>query len=436
MNTIAIGILGCLFLLFLLFISQPVGFTLAIVGCVGFLAVMHNPSAAYHLMVTSTFDTFSKYDYTVIPLFVLMGQLAYHSGISKRLFQAAYDWLGFLPGGLNIATVGASAAFGAICGSGPATTATIAAVALPEMRARKYSLSLGGGAVAAGGGLGMLIPPSVVFIAYGIMTEQSPARLFIAGIVPGIFLALLFSLYIIYVCRRHPELGPAAPPVSWSRRFQSLSGVLETLVLFLLVIGGMFLGWFTPTEAAAVGAAGALAIAAFRKKLTWKILVRSLQETLRTSVMILVIIAGAMIFGRFLAVTGIPDGIAGTLTTLPLPGWCILTFILIFFIIMGMVVDALAMVLMTIPIFYPVILKLGYDPVWFGVMVVTVVQIGVLTPPVGLNAYVVSGMMRDVPLQKVFRGCIPFVGVLMVGAAIMTIFPQIALWLPNLMLGK
>lgn len=436
MSPVAVGIIGCFFLLALLFISQPVGFSLAIVGCVGFLAVMHNPQAAYHLMVTSTFDTFSKYDYTVIPLFVLMGQLAYHSGISKRLFQAAYDWLGFLPGGLNIATIGASAAFGAICGSGPATTATIAAVALPEMRERKYSMGLGAGAVAAGGGLGMLIPPSVVFIAYGIMTEQSPARLFIAGILPGIFLALLFSGYILWTCARHPELGPAAPPVSWRQRWKSLLGVIETVVLFLLVIGGMFLGWFTPTEAAAVGAAGAMGIAIFRKRLTWKVLCRSIQETLRTSVMIMIIIAGAMIFGRFLAVTGIPDGIAGTLTGLRLPGWCILTFILIFFVIMGTVVDALAMVLMTIPIFYPVILKLGYDPIWFGVMVVTVVQIGVLTPPVGLNAYVVSGMMRDVPLQKVFRGCIPFVGVLIVGAAILTVFPQIALWLPNLMLGK
>ncbi len=435
MSTVTIGIIGCVVLLVLLCLSMPVGFALAIVGSLGFVAIMQAPEAAYHLMITVTYDTFSKYDYSVIPLFVLMGQIAYHSGISKRLFNAAYQWLGPLPGGLAVATVGACAAFGSICGSGPATAATIAAVALPSMREKKYSMPLAAGAVAAGGGLGMIIPPSVVFIVYGIMTELSPARLFIAGIIPGLFLAGLFVAYILWTCRRTPENGPAATGTTWALRWQSLLGVLETLLLFMLVIGGLFLGWFTPTEAAAVGALGAIVIAAFRKCLTWNMLRRSLFETIRTSGMILVIIAGALIFGRFLAVTRIPEIIANTLSTLPLPGWCIITAILIFYILMGTIVDALALVLMTIPIFYPVILRLGYDPIWFGVMILAVVQIGVITPPVGLNAYVVSGMMRDVPLNSVFKGCIPFVFMLLVGSAIMMIFPQIALWLPNLMLG-
>lgn len=436
MSTVLIGIIGCTALLVLLFLSMPVGFALAVIGSLGFAIVMHNPAAAYHLMVTVTFDTFSKYDYSVIPLFVLMGQLAYHSGISKRLFNCAYQWLGALPGGLGVATVGACAAFGSICGSGPATAATIAAVALPAMREHKYSISLGAGTVAAGGGLGMLIPPSVVFIVYGIMTELSPARLFIAGIIPGLFLTALFAGYVVWTCARHPESGPAANDTTWKQRWQSLAGVTETLLLFILVIGGLFIGWFTPTEAAAVGALGALVIAAFRRVLSWKMLKRSLLETLRTSSMILVIIAGALIFGRFLAVTGIPGGVAETLCGLPLPGWCVIAAILLFYVILGTIVDALALVLMTIPIFYPVILQLGYDPIWFGVMVLAVVQIGVITPPVGLNAYVVSGMMRDIPLDAVFKGCVPFVWLLFIASAVMMFFPQIALWLPNLMLGN
>lgn len=436
MNTILIGIIGCLLLVVLLLLSMPVGFALAIIGSVGFLAVMHNPLAAYHLMATVTWDTFSKYDYSVIPLFILMGQIAFHSGISKRLFNAAYQWLGWLPGGMAIATVGACAAFGAICGSGPATAATIAAVAIPAMRERGYSMSLGAGAVASAGGLGMLIPPSVVFIVYGIMTELSPARLFIAGIIPGIMLALLFALCILWRCHRNPTAGPAAKDTTWKERWRTLLGVAETVILFALVIGGLFMGWFTPTEAAAVGAAGAMAIAAFRKALTLEMLKRSLLETVRTSGMILIIIAGALLFGRFLAVTRIPEHIANLLTALPLPGWCIIAGILLFYILLGTIVDSLALVLMTIPVFYPVVRNLGFDPVWFGVMIITVVQIGVITPPVGLNVYVVSGMMRDTPIQEVFRGCIPFVGMLLLGAAIMMVFPQIALWLPKLMLGN
>ena len=436
MSTIAIGILGCIALLVLLFLSMPVGFALAIVGSVGFLAVMHNPVAAYHLMVTVTTDTFTKYDYSVIPLFILMGQVAFHSGISKRLFNAAYHWLGWLPGGLAVSTVGACASFGAICGSGPATAATMAAVALPAMRERKYSMSLGAGTVAAAGGLGMLIPPSVVFIVYGIMTEQSPARLFIAGILPGILLALLFSVYLVIRCALRPDLGPRAIGSTWRERWKSLADITETILLFLLVIGGMFLGWFTPTEAAAVGAAGTLVIAACRRCLTWSMLKRALHETIRTSCMILVIIAGAMIFGRFLAVTRIPEVIAKTLVNPSLPGWCVISLILLFYVVMGTIVDSLALILMTIPVFFPVIKSLHYDPVWFGVMITTVVQIGVITPPVGLNAYVVSGMVRDVPLQNVFRGCLPYVWLLLLGSAILLVFPQITLWLPNLMLGN
>jgi len=433
MSSFAIGIIGFVVMLLLLFLSMPVGFVLAVVGCVGFAAITNSPAAAFHLIISVTHDTLSKYDYSVIPLFIFMGQVAFHSGMSKRLFDAAYSWLGRLPGGLGVATVGACAAFGAICGSGPATAATMAAVALPEMKKHKYSLELSAGAVAAGGSLGMLIPPSVVFIVYGFMTEQSPAKLFLAGVVPGLLYVLLFGLYIVWACWRKPSLGPPAPVGTFRGRLRALLGVIDPLLLFALVMGGMFCGWFTPIEAAAVGAAGSLVIAATRRRLSWKMLWRSLQETVRTSCMVLIIITGAMIFGRFLAVTTLPVALAETLGNLPLPGWMILVCILVFFIIMGTVVDNLALVLMTIPIFLPILQALNVDLVWFGVMIVTVVQIGVISPPVGVNVYVVCGMMRDLPLQTAFRGCVPFIAVLLLGAIVLFIFPQISLWLPNLM---
>jgi C4-dicarboxylate transporter, DctM subunit len=378
------------------------------------------------------FETLSSYPLTVIPLFVFMGQIAFHAGISRRLFNTAYAWLGQLPGGLAMATVGACTGFGAICGSGPATAATMASVALPEMRRYKYDMELGSGAVAAGGSLGMLIPPSVVFIVYAIMTEQSVGRLFLAGIIPGIMIALLFCLTIYINCKFRPHLGPAGPRTSWAEKFMSLWGVWETVLLFILVMGGMFKGFFTPTEAAAVGAAGSLIIAGVKRELTLRTLVRSLQETVRTSCMVLIIVAGAVMFGRFLAVTHLPATLASWLAELPLPGWVIMMFIILFYLISGCFVDALALVLLTIPIFYPVVIGLGYDPVWFGVIVVVVTQMGVISPPVGVNAYVVSGIERDIPLQTVFKGCIPFLGALIVSAIILMAFPQLSLFLPGL----
>lgn len=433
MSTFTIGILGFVLMLLLLFLSMPVGFVMAVTGCLGFAAIRGSLGPAVAMALSETYDTFSKYDYSVIPLFIFMGQVAFHSGISRRLFDAAYCWLGRLPGGLGVAAVGACAAFGSICGSGPATAATMAAVAMPEMKKHKYDLALSAGAVASGGSLGMLIPPSVVFIVYGFMTEQSPAKLFLAGVIPGLMYVVLFGLYIVWACWRKPELGPPAPPASARDLLRSLLGVIDPLLLFALVMGGMFCGWFTPIEAAAVGAFGSLIIAAFRKCLTWKMLWRSLQETVRTSCMVLIIIAGAMIFGRFLAITRLPVALAEFLGGLPLPGWMILVSILLFFVLMGTVVDALAMILMTIPVFLPVLQALNVDLIWFGVLVVTVVQIGVISPPVGVNVYVVCGMMRGLPLQTAFRGCVPFMILLLLGAAILFLFPQISLWLPNQM---
>jgi len=431
MSPIQIGVIGCILLFVLLASSMPVGFLMAIIGFFGFALVVH-PHAALSMITIDLYETFASYSLTVIPLFVFMGQIAFHAGISRRLFNTAYRWLGPLPGGLAMATVGACTAFGAICGSGPATAATMASVALPEMKRYNYHMELGCGAVAAGGSLGMLIPPSVVFIVYAIMTEQSVGKLFIAGIVPGILIALLFCLTIYINCKRRPEMGPAAPHNSWREKFLSLFGVSETLVLFLLVMGGMFFGFFTPTEAAAIGAAGSLVIALVKKQLNLKMLCRCLKETMRTSCMVMSIVAGAVIFGHFLAVTRIPYELASWLAPLNVSGSVIMAFIILFYLIVGCFVDALALILLTIPIFYPVVIDLNYDPIWFGVIIVVVTQMGVISPPVGVNVYVVSGIERDVPLQTVFKGALPFLLALIIGVIILMLFPELCLFLPRM----
>ena len=425
------ALIGFALLLILLAASMPVGFVMAVVGLVGF-AVMVSPQAALSMATLDLYDTFSSYSLTTIPLFVLMGQIAFHTGISRGLFAAAYHWLGRLPGGLAMSTVGACTAFGAICGSGPATSATIASVALPEMRRYKYDMELATGCIAAGGGLGMLIPPSIVFIVYAILTELSIGKLFIAGIAPGLMIAAMFCVVIFLQCRRKPHLGPSGPVFTFQEKLASLRGVWETLTLFVLVMGGMFLGFFTATEAAAIGASGTLAIALLKKELTWKKLCQCLNETIRTSCMVLTIVAGAIIFGKFLAVTQVPSNLASSLAALPLPGWCIMGLIILFYLIGGCFLDALALDILTIPIFYPVILALKYDLTWFGVMIVVVTMMGVITPPVGVCVYVVSGMARDVPLEKVFRGSLPFLWVLVLAAIILTAFPQIVTFLPSL----
>ena len=431
MTPIETGILGCILLLVLLFASMPVAFAMITAGVVGF-ALIVNPHAALSMVTADIFDTFSSYNLTVIPLFVLMGQVSFHAGISTKLFKAAYAWIGHLPGGLAMATIGACTGFGAICGSGPATAATMASVALPEMRRYSYSDELAGGSVAAGGSLGMLIPPSVVFIVYALMTEQSIGALFLSGILPGLMIALLFCISIWVRCSRRPELGPPGPKASWGERFRSLTGVVDTLILFGAVMGGMFFGLFTPIEAAAIGAAGSLLIALARRKLSIPVLMKITQETLRTSGMIFFIVTGAIVFGRFLAVSQIPFAAAEWFIGLPLPGFMVMFMIILFFLIAGCFIDALALVLLTIPIFYPVVMKLGYDPIWFGVIVVVVTQMGVITPPVGVNVYVVSGIERDIPLQTIFKGSMPFLFMLIVAAVLLVAFPQISLFLPNL----
>ncbi len=431
MSPLTGGLIGCLILVILLLSSMPVAFAMLAAGLVGFTLIT-NPLAAASMVSAELFDTFSSYNLTVIPLFVLMGQVAFHAGISGGLFKAAYTWIGHLPGGLAMATVGACAGFGAISGSGPATAATMATVALPEMRKYHYADSLAAGTVAAGGSLGMLIPPSVVFIVYALMTEQSIGALFLAGIVPGVIISLLFCLTIFILCVRNPKLGPQSERHSWGQKFRSLGGVIEILLLFVFVMGGMFGGLFTAIEAAAIGAAGSLLIALFKRALSWAVLRQILLETARTSGMIFIIVAAAVVFGRFLAISQIPYAVAGWFSSLPLPGFLVMALVIVFYLVLGCFIDSLALVLLATPIFYPVVLDLGYDPIWFGVLIVVITQMGVITPPVGVNVYVVSGIERDLPLNTIFRGSMPFLVTLILFALLLIAVPDIALILPKL----
>jgi tripartite ATP-independent transporter DctM subunit len=389
--------------------------------------------AAMNMMTRDIFDVFGSYNLTVIPLFILMGQIAYHAGISSRLFHVAYKFMGHWPGGMAIATIGACAGFSAICGSTNATAATMAAVTLPEMRKYNYKDTLATGVIAAGGSLGILVPPSVIFIIYGIMTEQSIGKLFMAGILPGVLLTFLFIVTIVIWTSRNPSLAPRGSKSPFREKIGSLTGLVETIILFVLVMGGLFGGFFTPTEAGGIGAFGTLLIALIRRNLNFSGLVQALFETTRISCMILVIVAGATIFGHFLAITRIPFDIAGWVAGFNLPSFAIMGLIILVFFIGGCFIDSLALIMLVVPIFYPVVTAMGFDPLWFGVVIVMVTQIGVITPPVGINVYVVKSVAWDVPLHNIFKGVLPLLLALVVATLIMLPFPQIALWLPSLM---
>ncbi len=432
MSLMTIGVLGIVVLIALLFSSMPVGFVMGFVGFLGFWYV-RGLEAGLSLLIRDFFEVFSSYGLTVIPLFVFMGQIAFYSGISRRLYDAAYILIGNRPGGLAIATIGACAGFSAICGSTNATAATMATVTIPEMRRHHYDMGLASGTVAAAGSLGILIPPSVIFIVYGILTEQSIGKLFAAGILPGILLATLFVVTVYVRVRRHPHLAPTAPISSAVEKWQAFTGLIETFLIFGLVMGGIFFGLFTPTEAAGIGAFLTLLVALIRRKLTWKDFVRSLSDTTRISCMVMVIVAGAIVFGHFMAVTRLPYDLANWVAALPLPAFLIICLIILVYIFGGCFMDSLAMIILTVPIFYPIIVKLGFDPIWFGVVIVLITEMGVITPPVGVNVYVVYGVAKDIPLETIFRGVMPMLLALILCNLMILIFPQITLFLPNLM---
>lgn len=432
MTPLTVGFIGIIILFLFLFLGMPIGIAMGMVGFAGF-AYLRGFDSALGMLTTVPYRTFASHTFSVVPLFILMGAFCFHAGLSKDLYNTVYRWLGHLRGGLAIATVGGCAGFAAVSGSSVATAATMGTVALPEMERYGYDPALATGSVAAGGTIGILIPPSVGLIVYGIIAEQSIGRLFLAGFIPGILEAVFYIVTIFILCRINPRLGPPGTRSSWMERIGALKNTWIVLLLFLLVLGGLYFGVFTPTEAAGVGAFGAFIFASGRRKLDWHAFKDSLFETLRNTAMILIIVLGAMILGYFLAISRVTFVIADTIAGMELNRYIVLTSILVFLLFLGTVLDAPAMILLVTPIFYPLATKLGFDPIWFGIIIVRMCEMALITPPVGLNVFVIKGVAKDVPMYTIFRGIIPFLIADIFHVVLLIVFPQLALFLPSMM---
>lgn len=427
-----IGILGILLMFVLLAMRMYIGIAMGLVGFIG-LSVIVGFSAGSSILGITPLAEGSSYTLSVIPLFVLMGQFAFMSGISSDIYKTVYSWFGHFRGGLAMATIMACSGFAAICGSSLATGATMGMVAIPEMNRYNYDPRLSTGCIAAGGTLGILIPPSIGFVLYGILTEQSIGKLFMAGIIPGILLSGLFLAVIWGRCWLNPAFGPRGPATTWTQKIKSLGGTWGMLLLFALVMGGIYLGWFTPTEAAGIGAFGAFLFALIKGKLSVRSLFDSLLETGRTTAMIFLIIIGANIFSSFLGIARIPMELADFIAGLEVNRFVILTAIVLIFVILGCVMDCYAIMILTVPIIFPVIQALQFDPIWFGVLMVIVLEIGLITPPVGLNVFVLKAAAPDVPMGTIFRGIWPFMMAGFVAIFIIAVFPGLATFIPSRM---
>lgn len=431
MSPVVTGIVGFILLLALMAMGMRLGFAMLLMGFAGF-AYLTKFSAAIAVLARVPFEVVSNYDYCVLPLFLLMANLCLKSGLGKSLFIMTYNWLGKLPGGLSVATIGACALFGAASASGVATAATIGMVAIPEMQRYKYDNRLAAGCVAAGGTLGIMIPPSGILIIYGILTEQSISDLFIAGIIPGIILALMFMIMIYIWVRKNPSIAPKGEEISWKEKFISITNSLEMIVLILLVIVGLIIGWFTPTEAGAIGAFGALILPLIRRRLDWQGFKDAIIDALHTTGVIFTILLGAIVFNSFLAVTTIPMEIAQWVSGLGLPPITVIAIILLAYLSLGTFLDEMSMILLTIPIFFPVVVELGFDPIWFGIVIVLVVEMGMISPPVGITMFVVKSIAPDISMGTIFKGVLPFWLTTIIFAFLLVAFPEIALFLPNL----
>lgn len=434
MDPLLIGVIGIICLLVCLFLGMNIGISMTIVGFIGYVICVNFP-AGLGLFKTVPFNTVANFGLSVIPLFVLMGQFAFYSGLSSDLYVACHKWLGRVPGGLAAATIAACAGFAAICGSSTATTATMGVVCLPEMQKYKYKDSLSCGSIAAGGTLGILIPPSVGFILYGISAEQSIGAMFAAGIIPGILLAIAYIITIIISVKRNPSLGPLGPVVSMREKLSSLKGIAGIVILFIVVLGGIFGGFFTANEGAAVGAFGAFIFMIIRKKATLENIKKSLLDTIRTSSMIFLIMIGAYIFGYFLTVSRLATTLATVVGGLNVSPIIIVLVILLIYALLGCVMDSLPMIVLLTPIFLPIIVQLGLNPIWFGVLMVMVMQLGLITPPVGLCVYVMGGIAKDTPLSTIFKGVLPFIIALIIMVFIVAFFPSLSTWLPGILYG-
>ena len=424
----------CVAIMFiLLFLRMHIGFVLFVIAFLG-MNYMTSITAANKLISMTPYNIGTTYIYSVMPLFIFMGLFASSSGIARSLYETSYKWLGHRRGGLAMATVGACAGFAAICGDSMATAVTMGSVALPEMKKYNYHNGLATGCVAAGGSVGILIPPSTAFIIYGLITDQSIGKLFMAGILPGILLTSVFIITISILCRRNPAYGPSGPVVPLTEKIKSLKDTWAAGALFLFVMGGIYRGVFTPTEAGALGSFGVLVIVLATKKFRWTNLYKALSESLGITGMIFIMFIGAIAFTRFFSITRLPTMLAEFIAGLDLPRLVIMICILVFYIILGCVMNVLPVIILTLPVIFPTVMVLGYDPIWFGVIMVLIVQIGVITPPIGMNVFAISGVAKGVPLSTIFRGIMPFWIAMIVAIAILIAFPQIALFLPNLLM--
>lgn len=428
------GLIGLAAMLMIAFLRVPIALAMGIAGIVGYAYLRDwNFTTAFAVAQTKIYETGRNYTLSVVPLFILMGNFVTRAGMSHELFRAAYAFIGHLKGGLAMATILACAGFGAICGSSIATAATMAKVAYPSMKRFGYSDRLASGAIASGGTLGIMIPPSTIMVIYGVFTETNIGKLFAAGILPGLLGATLLCLAVRYVTWRDPDAGPPGERSDWKERWAALKDVWAVAFLFLFVIGGIYGGLFTATEGAGMGAFGAMVFALWRRALTWKTLYAALVESARTSAMLFMILIGALMFADFVNITTMPADLKGFVSRFELSPIMVVAAICVIYVLLGTAMEELSMVLLTLPVFFPVVMHLGYDPVWFGILIVVVVEIGLISPPVGMNLFVLKTLLPQVPTTTVFHGVLPFMVADCVRFALLIIFPVISLWLPSLM---
>lgn len=432
MDPTIIGLLGLMFLLLLVFAGLPIGFSLATVGFGG-LVFLRGMDGALGVLSSVPYSSVANFLWTAVPLFILMGYLAFVGGVVTDLFLAAQRWLGWLPGGLCCAAIVGCAGFAAATGSSVACAAAIGKVSLPEMAKYGYDKKLSTGTLATAGTLGSLIPPSIFMIVYGMITETSVGKLFMAGILPGILSAVVYMIYIISRVSLNPSLAPAYRGVTWAMRLESLRGILGISVIVIVVLGGIYSGYCTPTEAAAVGSLATLILGLVRRKLTWPLIWDGLKETTRTTSTLFVIIMGSMVFVAFMAVSRIPESFGAFIITSGFSKWVVLVAVCGLYYFLGCFMEPIGMMLLTLPIIFPTLKAMGFDPIWYGIVMVKLCEIGMITPPVGLNVYVINGILPDVSLEDIFRGITPFVLVETLNLFLIIYFPQISLFIPNLM---
>ncbi|HVV94018.1 MAG TPA: TRAP transporter permease [Hyphomicrobiales bacterium] len=430
MSTDAVAIIGFVVLFALMLLRVPVGMAMGLVGVVGFANIVGTDPALQMIGMTSM-RTVTDFNFAVIPMFLLMGAFVSASGMSRELFRTADTFVGHLKGGLGVATIAACAGFAAISGSSVATAATFSAVAYPEMRRYNYPQSFSTGVIAAGGTLGVIFPPSTVLAVYGLITEQDIGKLFIAGIIPGLLAVSMYMTTIAIIAVVRPNFLPSGARSTWMERFSALKHVWATVLLFLFVIGGLYAGFFTPAESGGVGASGAFLIGVLRGRLDRKAILTSLLQATRTTAAVFTILIGALLFGYFLTVTNTPQHVTAFLVSLGIGRYGILALIMVMYLVLGCLMDSMAMIILTVPIIFPVILSLGFDPIWFGIIIVMTVELGLIHPPVGMNVFVIKSVIQDVKFSTVFLGVAPFIVTDIIRLVILISFPILALWLPS-----